>query len=55
MAKKLADEDLARLVIEEPQRVEAMLEQVKTLRVTCATQMVGLLGVTIYFGDSDGD
>ena len=54
-ANALADRDLADVVVNDPEPAMALLEHIRMWRVTSATQMTGLLGVTIHFGDSDGD
>lgn len=54
-AAALRDADLAVLVVEEPARLDPLISALRALRTTTRTQVTAVLGVTIHFGDSDGD
>lgn len=54
-AATLRDADLAVLVVEDPARLAPLVAALRALRTATKTQVTAVLGVTIHFGDSDGD
>lgn len=54
-AMEAVDGPLRRAVSEDVRDVDALYEEMRTLLVLLKTEMAGLLGITVTFGDADGD